>query len=576
MARLISGIKSILHCLPIDRQYYLNYNSSMYLLQRLLVGKQSSIGRAAIILMITVLLSRILGLVRDRLLAGTYPPDVLGVYFAAFRLPNMMFDLLVTGVLTTAFIPVFTRLLTQKGDEYAWKMASIVMNYAVIAFFFFSLPVLIFGNQVSSVLAPGFSKEEQELMANFTRIMIVFQVFPLMIGNFLTGILQSYQLFLIPALAPILYNIGTIIGIVFLAPYFGLWAPVLGVAMGAILFLLIQIPVLFHLRFKYKWSLDKGIEGVKEVGKLMIPRTIGLGVSQIDTTVDLTLASLLGTRMITIFNFAQHLQQLPIGLFGATIAQAALPSFSRSSAQTEKSQFRQDIVSSLHQILFFVLPLSILFIILRIPITRLVFGSDEFDWEATVLTGQTLAAFSISLCAQSLIQVVARAFYALYDTKTPVMIGVGGILLNALLSVFFIFGLHWPIWALGLSTSIATIIHAGALLIIIQKRVGRFSFQDFFLIPGKIIFASVTMGSIIFVLQRLLDELVFDTTRTFNLLLLVTMVSFVGGSVYIFLAWVFGVGQVDEFLTQLKKLKKVRTFLPLSVLSMPESEREKL
>jgi len=548
----------------------------MDFLKRVFVGKQSSIGSAAIILMVTVLLSRILGLVRDRLLAGTYPPDLLGVYFAAFRLPNMMFDLLVTGVLTTAFIPVFTRLLTQKGEKYAWHMASIVMNYAVISFAIFSLPVLLFAKQVSFLLAPGFSPDEQTIMANFTRVMIIFQVFPLMIGNFLTGMLQSYQLFFIPALAPILYNIGTIIGILFFAPIFGLWAPVIGVVIGAFLFLLVQIPVLLHLKYTHSWSLDKGIEGVKEVAKLMIPRTIGLGVSQIDTTADLTLASLLGTRMVTIFNFAQHLQQLPIGLFGATIAQAALPTFSRSSAHEEKGQFRKQLISSLHQILFFVLPLSILFIILRIPITRLVFGSDEFDWEATVLTGQTLATFSLSLCAQSFIQVLARAFYALYDTKTPVIIGIIGIVLNVVFSVVFVYGFHWSIWALGLSTSLATILHAGALFFMLQRRIGRFSLHDLVITPGKIVFASVIMGVIIFVLQRLLDQLIFDTTRTVNLLLLVGTVSGVGGSVYLFLSWVFGVGQVERFIFQLKKLKKVRTLLPIPFFASSDPEKDRM
>jgi putative peptidoglycan lipid II flippase len=530
----------------------------MQLFKRLFLGKQSSIGSAAFILMMTVLFSRILGLLRDRLLAGIYPPDSLGIYFAAFRLPNMMFDLLVTGVLTTAFIPVFTRLLTQKGKKAAWRMASTVINYAVLAFGLFSIPFFFFANQISAILAPGFSLEEQRVMANFTRVMIVFQVFPLMLGNFLTGMLQSYQLFFIPALAPIVYNIGTIVGIIFFSSAFGLWAPVIGIIIGAFLFLFIQIPALYYLRFQYSPSLDKEIEGVKETGKLMIPRTIGLGVSQIETTIDLAIASLLGTRMITIFHFAQHLQQLPIGLFGATIAQAVLPKFSRSYASERKDVFRQELCAAVHQILFFVLPLSILFIVLRIPITRLVFGSNEFDWEATVLTAKTLAMFSISLCPQALIHVLARAFYALYDTRTPVAIGIIGICLNVFFSLVFIFGFQLPIWGLGLSTSVAAIIHATVLLYVLQRRIGKFSFVDIGITPGKIAFASFVMGAIIFILQRLLDQLVFDTTRTINLMLFVGTLSAIAGSVYFFLSWVLGVDQLDQFLRLLKKLKKIR------------------
>ena len=174
----------------------------------ILTRQQNNILSAASVIMTAVALSRILGLIRDRLLAARFTPNELGVYYAAFRLPNMIFELLVMGALATAFIPVFTTYVDTKGKEEAFKMAAIVINIGLILFGVLSIPILVFTKEVSFLLAPGFSQSQIELMAAFTRIMILAQVFPLIIGNFLTGILQSYRNFLIPSLAPVVYNLG--------------------------------------------------------------------------------------------------------------------------------------------------------------------------------------------------------------------------------------------------------------------------------------------------------------------------------------------------------------------------------
>lgn len=545
--------------------------------KKLFIHKQSSVGSAAFILMLAVAFSRMLGLFRDRLLVEYFLPEELGVYFAAFRIPNMLFELMVTGVLTTAFIPVFTRLLTKKGEEHALKMASAVINIGVVILIIITIPVLLFTEHISRFLAPGFSEEQISQMAYYTRLMVVFQVFPLMIGNFMTGMLQSYQIFIIPAFAPVLYNLGIIVGIVVFSSTVGLLSPVIGVAIGALLFLLVQIIPVYMMKYRHKWTLDSHVEGVREVGKLMVPRTIGIGVAQIDTTVDLMLASLLGSKMVTIFQFAQHLQFLPVGLFGATIAQAALPTLSRASATEEKEGFRQQLVSAMHQILFFVLPFSVYFIVLRIPITRLAFGANLFDWEATVMTGKTLSAFGISLFAQAIVHVLARGFYALYDTKTPVIIGIISIGLNTFLSILFISYFHLPVWSLGLSTSIASIVQCSLLLLLLQKRVGKFSLNDAVFLPGKMMVAASIMGVVLFILLKLLDQLVFDTTRTINLFFLTSILGILGIIIYVFLAWVFGVGQVYAFLRMFKRIDKIRTrFFPANISLVSDEEQKQM
>ena len=393
-------------------------------------------------------------------------------------------------------------------------------------------------------------------MASFSRIMIIFQVVPLLVGNFLTGILQSYNMFLISALAPVVYNIGIILGIVALSGSLGLYAPVVGVGIGAFLFVIIQLPLLFRIGYKHSADLDIHHEGVKEVGRLIGPRTLGLAVSQIDSTVDLMMSSLLGARMVTIFNFAQNLQQVPVGLFGATVAQAALPTLSAATVREDKDTFKKSVISAIHQILFFVLPSSVFFIVLRIPVVRLIFGAARFDWQATYLTGMTLFMFSLSLFAQSSVHVFARGFYALYDTKTPVIISIISIVTNSIASVLFILVFHLPVWSLGLSTSIASILNATVLFILLDRKVGYFSKKEFFIPPLKMFIASAIAGLAVYIPMKIFDQLIFDTTRTFGLILLTGTAGGVGLIVYVALSWMFNVGEVHSFIALMKRVRK--------------------
>lgn len=526
----------------------------------LVTKKQMTVGSAALVLATMVLLSRVLGLIRDRLLASFFAPDQLGVYFAAFRIPNFIFELLVMGALTSAFIPVYSRYLAKGDGTEASRLASGLINISLVVFLCIAVPLFLWAEQISLLIAPGFSSDQIAQMAAFTRFMLFFQVAPLLIGNVLTGILQSHKLFLIPALAPVLYNVGVIIGVLSFSHSYGVWAPVFGVAIGACLFVLIQIPALVFIGYKHSLEIRPRHEGIREVGTLMGPRTFGLAVSQIDTTVDLMLSSLLGARMVTIFTFAQQLQQLPIGLFGQTIAQAALPALSELSVKEKKSEFISVIHSAIHQIVFLVLPASMLFIVLRIPVVRLIYGASRFDWAATVATGMTLSAFSISLFAQASAQVLTRAFYALMDSKTPVAIGIFSVLLNTVASMLFILVFHMPVWALGISTSIASIVQVLLLVGFLDRKISGFITTSFLFPIIKMGSAALISGVALYIPLKLFDQLIFDTTHTFGLLFLTGISSVVGLGTYFFLSWVVNVDQVHDVLRLLRKLQKIRDF----------------
>ena len=528
---------------------------------RFMFTQQRSILSAAAVIMTTVMLSRVLGLFRDRLLATYFSVDELGVYFAAFRLPNFLFELLIMGALSTAFIPVFTRIVLKENQEKAFAMGAQMINLGTISIGFLIVPLFIFARPISYLLVPGFNPEERELMIAFTRIMLVGQLIPLVIGNFMTGMLQSLQRFFIPALAPVVYNIGIIIGVVLFARTYGLYGAVFGVVIGAVLYLLVQIPLLVKLGYSHQLKIHLFDPNIKSVMRLMLPRAFGLAVYQIDTTMDLILASNLGTRSITIFNFAQQLQQLPIGLFAGTIAQAALPALSHNTDKEDLTEFKKLIIASIHQILFFVLPASAMLIVLRTPIVRLVFGAARFDWSATVATGQTLSFFAISIFAQSLVQLLARAFYALYDTKTPVIIGVVSVLINTFLSIIFVSFLVLPVWSMAISTSVASLINAAFLLLYLDRRVGGFDVKLLSIPTIKMLFASLATGVFLYLPVKLFDQLIFDTRRVFDLFLLTSVASTIGLSVYIFLAWFLDIDEVTTFFKLLQKMKRAPRLL---------------
>lgn len=513
---------------------------------RLLSRRENNILSAASVIMSTVMLSRVLGLFRDRLLAARFTPSVLDIYYAAFRIPNMIFELLVVGALATAFIPVFTTYLDTKGKKDAFELASGVINVGMVFFALATVPILVFTREISFLTAPGFNRDQIELMSSFTRIMVIAQVFPLIVGNFFTGILQSYRNFIIPSLAPVAYNVGIIIGIIFLTPFMGLYAPVIGVVIGSVLFAAIQIPSVLSYGYSHSLNFSLNHPGTREVGRLMLPRTLGLAVSQIDTTIDQVLSTLLGGGSLTVFNFAQHLQQVPIGLFGASIAQATLPTLSSFYAKKDYGEFKKIFLEAFNQILFLVIPISVILIVLRIPMVRLVFGASTlFDWNSTVATGKTLAFFSISLFAQALIHLLARSFYALHDSKTPVIVGAVSVATNTVFSLIFVLYYHSEVWALGLSASIASIVNMFLLLYYLDKKIRSFDRYSLLMTPFKICLAGIVTGVALYIPIKLLDQLVFDTTKTFNLLILTGISTLSGVFVYLFLAWFLEVPQIS-------------------------------
>lgn len=519
----------------------------------LLSTRQSSILSGALVLMATVAASKVLGLARDRLLAHNFAPDTTAVFFAAFRVPDLMFQVLIFGAVSVAFIPIFTDYLHKKGEKEAFGFAADVLNVVLLGFLLVSVLGIVFASSLTSVIVPGFSESQKDMTTELTRIIWIGQVF-LVVGAFFAGVGQAFQRFIIPALASVFYNVGIILGIVFLTPVWGISGPALGVVLGALLHILVQVWLVRSLGFGYKFSFNLRSEGIKEVLGMMSIRTIGVTVEQINETIGIVLASLISASSVTFLTFAQHLQTVPIGLFGATLAQAALPVLSRERAQNDDNSFKVTLLTTMHQIMFLSLPAAAILIILRIPAVRLVFGASQFDWSATVLTGKTVAFLAAGLAAQSVVLLLVRGFYALKDTRTPVIVSVISVALNIALSFIFIQRMHLEVWSLGLSYAISANISVGLLLIFLGRKIGGFKTDELFLPAGKMLFAALVAAVALYLPIKALDQLVFDTTKTVNLLALTGIASLFGLSVYLLLVWILKVRELETFGHLLKKI----------------------
>ncbi len=527
----------------------------------LLYSRQTSILSGAVIIMATMMVAKILGLVRDRLLAHVFSPDTIDIFWAAFRLPDLIFQIIILGALSVAFIPVFTEYYESKGREDAFELSRSILLVFLSIFILATILIYIFAHPIIvNFIAPGFSLEKQTQVVVLTRIILFGQVI-LVLGSFFIGILQSFQRFIIPALAPVFYNFGIILGIVLLSKSFGIQGAAFGVIIGAIFHALVQLPLIWSLGFRFKLPSKFFHPGVKEIVRLMSMRTLGLAAEQINETVGLALASIASIGSVTYLTFAQHLQVVPIGLFGATLAQAALPVLSSERARGRIEEFKITLLTTLHQILFLALPAAAILIVIRIPVVRLVFGASQFDWEATVLTGLTLANLSIGLSAQAISLLLVRGFYALKDTKTPVAVSLIVVSINIILSVYFINVLKLDVWSIGLANSISAITSAILLFWMLHFKVGKFNLKQVLVPLGKILMATIIMGVALYIPIKLLDQVIFDTTRTINLLILTTISATFALSVYVLLVWFLRVRELKTYADLIKRATKFQTKL---------------
>lgn len=435
------------------------------------------IARAAGTVMFAIVFGQLAGLARGIILANVFGASLeLDSFYAANRVSETLFLLVAGGALGSAFIPTFTGLLTKGDKDSAWRLASALANAVTLTLSLLAVLIAIFAPQVVRyALAPGFSANPEifALTVSLLRIQLISAVL-FGLGGLIVGILNAHQVFLVPALTPAMYQLGIIFGAVFLAPSMGIYGLAWGVVIGAIFYLLIQLPSLLKQKGTYTFSLELHNPNTRQVIFLMLPRLLGVAVVQLNFWVNTNLASRMDEGSVASLTYGFALMLMAQAAIAQSVAIAAMPTFSAQHALGKKDEMRASLAASLRGILLMALPASLGLMILREPLVAFLYQRGRFDDRAVEMVAWILLWYAAGLVGHSIMEVLTRAFYAQQDTKTPVIIGVIAMGLNVVFSILFsrLFAqVGWmPVGGLALANSLATALEAAALFLFMRKR----------------------------------------------------------------------------------------------------------
>jgi putative peptidoglycan lipid II flippase len=421
--------------------------------------------------------SFVLGYLRDRIIAhafGTAPS--LDAYYAAFNFPDLLFALIPGGALASVFIPVLSTYLVDeaKRDE-GWKLASAVANDVFLGVAALALVAALGAPWlVAYVIAPGFDPARQALAADLMRLVLISTLI-FSVSGVVTGILQAHNSFLLPALAPSLYNLGIIAGALFLAPRLGIYGLAYGVVGGSLLHLLIQVPGLIRQRARYAFALGLHNAGLGELVHLFLPRLVTLGVVRVNMLLMTNLASGLAAGSIVGLNFAYRIWQFPESLIGTAIALAVFPTLSALAAQGARERLRRTFDVTLGIILALAIPSMLLVVALARPVVSLLFQGGAFQAESTDLVAGILQLYALAIVGESALELAARIFYAQHDARTPMFVALAAMVLRAALMLAWVN--VWGARGLGLAYAIGVSVEAGALYVIARRRLRTNTFD---------------------------------------------------------------------------------------------------
>jgi len=445
------------------------------MISKLLDLKTSTISQGAFLLALSALLSSILGVARDRLLASGFGAgSELDVYFAAFRIPDFLYNLLILGGVSAVFLPLFAEYMARNSKE-AWRFVNNLLHTVAVTMGVFALVVAVFTPLIVELVVPGFSAQQKELMTSLVRLMLLS---PILFGisSVFSGVLQYGSRFLWYALAPVVYNLGIIGGIIFLAPSLGIFGVGIGIVAGAFFHMLIQVPSVLRSGFSWKPIFDVKDPGIQKAFRLALPRTIGGAAYHFNLVAMTAFASLFATGSLTAFAFADRFQQIPFGLIAFPFALSAFPVLSRLAAVKDKDQFIATLLGALKKIGLLALPVSLFLFFFRVPLVELILHKGKFSLEDVQLTSSLLGIFALGIVFQSLIPLLIRAFYSLQDTKTPTFVSIATVAFNILLALFLI-SKGESIVALPLSLVVSGILQCALLLLLLRVKIAS-SFKN--------------------------------------------------------------------------------------------------
>jgi putative peptidoglycan lipid II flippase len=498
--------------------------------------QKARIGRATLILTGSFIASRILGLLRTSLFAYVFgTTSTSDAFLQAFLVPDLIFNIIAGGALSSAFIPVFTQYMVGEHDEKtAWHITSSLLNLVVAIMTGFALLAMIFAPLIVPLYNPGLhNQQELDLIISLSRIMLLQSVI-LGGGVIINSVLFAKQNFLLPAIGTVLYNVGLIAGLIpgllltlhrtpatlTTAAYLA----TIGVVLGAILQVGVQVPGVIKAGMRYTFTFDWRHPSVILVARQMVPRTINSAMLYFSIFVDRSLILLMAAStglvaangLITQYYQAFQLILLPLGIFGMAVSTAAFPTMAENVTLGRMDRFRNIIQDTLRSILFMSLPSSVGLIVLGLPIIQVLLEHGAYSLDSALNTSVPLAFFAIGLIGLSVIEILTRSFYALRDSKTPVTVSVVQFIFKIALSLLLIqaagWGLQWGLGGLALATSIAAILEAFVLLWLLQERLGNFELRKLGVFAARVLLASLAMGLALLIVRFLLDHILVTTS----------------------------------------------------------------
>ncbi len=518
-------------------------------------------------LALTLTASNVLGVVRDHYLAQKIPTALLDTYYAAFRIPDLLFNLLLLGAITSAFLPVFVGAWNKgKGAARAWEIAqtmttiSALFTVTLAIFLFILAPVLI------PLVVPSFDPERMQIVVQLTRIMLLS---PLFFGfSYIFGtVLNAFGQFVAYSAAPLIYNGAIIVATIMFADRYGVYAVTWGVVAGAALHMLTQLPSVLRLGFRWKFIFTTRDPAVRRIGSLMIPRVLALGSQQLALTAFTVIGSAMTAGSIAIYNLTNNIQTAPVVILGTSFATAYFARMAGLASANEKNKLGELIEQLVRVITFLLIPASVGLFILRAQVVRLILGSGHFSWSQTISAIDTLAWFIPGIIAQGLMPVFARAFYSIHDTRTPMIITVVSFALMVGISLTgTLMGAEVPV--LALAFSIGSIVNAVWMLMVLAHRLPSLSLERIVRSSTQIALIASGMGFAMWLAlriangtgiqifsQQVIPGVGLDTHTGIGLLIQALFASLVGIAVYYVLTQGFNVREWQWLKTRKISLK---------------------
>lgn len=511
-----------------------------------LFSGENSVRGASIILIITLTLSNVLGLLRDRFLTKNISTYDLDIYYASFRIPDLIFNFLILGAISSAFIPIFSDFIAQKKLKEGYKVTNTLLNIAVIMMIFFAAILWLLMPVLMPMVVPSFDSYRMNESIRFSRLIMLTPIF-FSISYILSGVLNSFKRFFIYSLAPLFYNLSIIIGASVFAPKYGLIAVVYAVIIGSIIHALVQLPSVVKLGFKYQPIIDFKNKAVKRVIKLMIPRTIGMGMNQIMLVIYTAIASTLAVGSISAFNLSNNIQTMPVVVLGTSFATAVFPTLTLKISEGDKNGFAFYFNRSMRSIAFLLIPTTVIFILLRAQIVRLILGSGKFGWDDTKKTALTLGFFALSLLAQGLIPLISRGFYALKNTRTPMYISIFTVFVSVIFG--YLLANAMGVAGLALAFSIGSFINAIILFYYLARIYPEIVDPGVLFSFLKTIIISLFMGILVWISMHIASNYV-EMNRFWGVLAQTLIACLVGVVSYFILSYLFNFHEMKWALTR--------------------------